>query len=135
MKSFLSIFSGILLLFNGIGALFGGYHLIAHPDGSSLQMPLSMLATTPFTDFLIPGIILFVANGVSSLAVFTTLVVKYKNSALLISAQGIILAGWILIQVLLIQGVHALHFIFGGVGLLLIICGWLQQKFQRLRKA
>lgn len=84
-----------------------------------------MLATTPFTDFLIPGIILFVANGVFCMAVFFALVLKYKHSALLIVAQGAILTGWIVIQVILIQGVHALHFIFGGVGCLLIICGWL----------
>lgn len=123
MKLLLTIITYTLLLVNGLGALFGGYHLISHPDGSSLQMPLSMLATTPFTNFLIPGVILFVANGLFSMAVLSSLLLKKRYSALLIIGQGVVLFSWICIQVVLIRGVHALHFIFGGIGLALITCG------------
>ncbi len=35
MKTLLIVVSILLLLLNGIGALYGGYHLITHPDGSS----------------------------------------------------------------------------------------------------
>lgn len=40
MRIFLKSAAVLLLLFNGTGALFGGWQLIAHPDGSSLQLTL-----------------------------------------------------------------------------------------------
>lgn len=53
----------ILLAFLGVGALFGGAILIVSPSGKLFGMPLSMLRQSPFTDFLIPGIILFIVLG------------------------------------------------------------------------
>lgn len=48
----------------GVGALGGGAVLVAAPDGSIIRMPLSMLEHSPFSNFLIPGIILFLLLGV-----------------------------------------------------------------------
>jgi hypothetical protein len=53
----------ILLAFLGIGAVFGGAVLIVSPSGKLLGMPLSLLDKSPFSDFLIPGLILFVVLG------------------------------------------------------------------------
>lgn len=53
----------ILLAFLGAGALFGGGVFIISPSGELFGMPLSMLDKSPFTNFLIPGIILFVVLG------------------------------------------------------------------------
>lgn len=58
-----------LLLFNGIGALYGGWQLATDPTGGSMQMPLSYLQYSPFETYLIPGIVLFIANGIGSLVV------------------------------------------------------------------
>ncbi|MFD2519838.1 hypothetical protein [Emticicia soli] len=123
MKSLLSTIASILLIFNGLSAIYGGWHLITSPDGSSLQMPLIILDKSPFTDYYIPGIILFVANGIASLAVFVAILVKPRKLAWLISVQGAILTGWILIQVIMIQAVSPLHFIYGAVGVALIVVG------------
>jgi membrane protein YdbS with pleckstrin-like domain len=99
---------------------------MASPDGSSFGMPLSMLRHTPFTDFLLPGIILFVANGLCSLAVLAALLFKHKYYPWLVIAQGAVLMGWIVIQVGMIPGVHFLHWLFGGIGFVLVVCGaWL----------
>ncbi|MBX2946201.1 MAG: hypothetical protein KF725_10230 [Cyclobacteriaceae bacterium] len=65
-----------LLLFNGISACFGGYRLISKPDGSGLDMPVSFLEHTPFSNYLIPGIVLFVANGLLSLVVAFFVITK-----------------------------------------------------------
>ncbi len=97
-----------------------------YPDGSGFGMPLSILAHTPFHDFLIPGIILFVANGLSSFIVCTALFLNVRYSWWLVLAQGVVLVGWIVIQVILIQGVGFLHFLFGFVGLALIGAAWLR---------
>lgn len=54
-----------LLLFLGISALGGGSMLILSPSGRLLGgLPLSILKNSPFSDFLIPGIILSTVLGV-----------------------------------------------------------------------
>lgn len=126
MQKLLFILSIALLLINGLGALYGGGNLMIYPDGSGFGMPLSLLACTPFHNFLIPGIILFVANGVSSIVVCTALLLNIRGSWWLVMAQGAVLVGWIVIQVILIQGVGFLHFLFGFVGLALIVAAWLR---------
>jgi hypothetical protein len=55
----------ILLAFLGVGAWFGGGILIVSPSSKLFGMPLSMLDKSPFADFLIPGIILFVVLGLA----------------------------------------------------------------------
>ncbi len=52
-----------LLAFFSAGALFGGGVLVISPSGNLFGMPLSMLAHSPFPNFLVPGIILFVMLG------------------------------------------------------------------------
>lgn len=49
----------ILLFIQGVMALLGGYKLIKDPSGSLIGMPITMLAHSPFSNFLIPGIVLF----------------------------------------------------------------------------
>ena len=123
MKNALRLFAVCLLLINGTGALYGGYELIAVPDGSSMQMPLSMLQYSPFHDFSIPGLILFVANGVYSLVVLAMVLFKYKHSAANVLVQGVILTFWIVIQVLMLHSFVLLHFIFISIGFLLVVAG------------
>ena len=53
-----------LLAFLGLGAIGGGALLIISPSGKLMGMPLSMLNPSPFMNFLIPGIILFLVLGI-----------------------------------------------------------------------
>ncbi len=53
-----------LLAFLGLSAISGGAALIISPSGKLLGgLPLSILQNSPFSNFLIPGIILFVVLG------------------------------------------------------------------------
>src|SRR6266571_3767236 len=125
MKTFLKISASLLLLIDGLGAIYGGSNLIIHPDGSSIQLSLDLLKHTPFKNYLIPGIILLVANGLFSVFAFTAIVLGIPNYAQLIMTQGVVLTGWILTQMILIQTVYFLHFILGSIGMALIIIGFL----------
>jgi len=58
-----------LHLFLGLNGLAGGGALMLAPDGRLLQMPLTALAPSPFADFLIPGLLLFLFLGVYPLIV------------------------------------------------------------------
>lgn len=122
-----------LHVFLGIGALFGGGLLIIYPDGSLLSMSTDILQTSPFDDFLIPGLILFFALGILPIitAIFLISVKSLKiaeklslykelhwswNSSLYI---GFILIIWINVEVYMIQGVALIHvfYIFLGISI------------------
>lgn len=123
MKSFLSTIASVLLLFNGFGAIYGSWNLITQPDGSSLGMPLSLLTHTPFHNFLVPGIILLISNGIASIAAFIGFLLKPRKFAWLVWAQGLILIVWLLVQLILIETLHPLQFILGAVGATLVFIG------------
>lgn len=54
----------VLHLFLGLGAVYGGGSMILEPDGSMLGMDTGWLIHSPFKSFLIPGLVLFIFNGV-----------------------------------------------------------------------
>jgi len=69
-----------LLLFLGLGAIGGGAFLIISPSGKLIGgLPLSVLEHSPFPDFLIPGIILFLILGVAPCLVSLALIRKPEN--------------------------------------------------------
>ena len=59
----------ILQILLGLGALGGGGTLMLAPDGRLIQMPVTLLKDTPFTDYLIPGALLFTFVGLYPMAV------------------------------------------------------------------
>lgn len=124
----------ILLLMNGIGALYGGWNLMIYPDGSSLLLPLSYLEHSPFTDYFIPGMVLFIVNGIFSFGVLGTIVLKKTFAHRAIIIEGIVLFGWIILQVIFLQTINVLHYIFGSVGLGLVGAGWYLERKNILKR-
>ena len=132
MKSAVRIISILLLLINGTGAIYGGFLLMADPTGSRLQMPLSFLDRSPFNDYLIPGIVLFIVNGIFSFVALVTMFLKKAPSHLFILAQGILLSGWIILQILFLRTFYApFHATFLAIGLLLFGSGLLLWRYQQ----
>ncbi len=122
------VISIILLLFNAIGALPAGFLFIIDPSGSKMGMTTAQLAHSPFTNFLIPGIVLFLVNGVYSSITAYACYKKYPYAPIMTMIQGILLIGWILIQIAMLQMLDPLHYIMGTVGLMLLVCGYLLYK-------
>ncbi len=70
----------LLFLFLGVSAIGGGGALIISPSGKLLGgLPVSILADSPFSNFLIPGIILFTILGLAPFFIAFALVKKPKN--------------------------------------------------------
>lgn len=112
------------LFFNGISALFGGCMLITDPSGEIMQMPLDMLKNSPFSDFLIPGIILFALNGVSSILIAVLSILKVKFYPYCIILQGGILILWLTIQIIMIRMFSPpFHIPYYFVGVILMVLG------------
>lgn len=122
----------ILLLFNAISALFGGWALMSDPSGETLEMPLSFLEHSPFDDFLVPGIILFVTNGLLSLLFVLMILLKFMNYSWLVIFQGFILVGWLIIQIIMIRDFYGpMHVLYFSVGILLISTGWILARLDQ----
>lgn len=120
---YLRLFTALLLLFNSCGALYGGWQLITDPTGNKLGMPLSVLQYSPFNSFLMPGIILFLANGIFGFIVLYLMLFRYKNYTLAVVAQGVILLGWITVQMLMLRTVNTLQLIMGLTAVSLLCLG------------
>lgn len=122
------IISIVLLLFNAIGALPAGFLFIIDPTGSKMGMNTDYLQHSPFSTFLIPGIVLLLVNGVYSVLTAYFTYKEHSKAALMVMSQGALLLGWIIIQVLMLQMTDALHYIMGTVGLMLLVCGYWMYK-------
>lgn len=123
----------ILLIFLGVGATGGGGVLVVDPSGELMKMPTSMLVRSPFSDFLIPGILLLIIFGLLPLLVLYGLIqrpqwawadalnpfkVIYSFWALsLYIGFGQII--WIMVQTYMLNSVGIIHLIYMSLGLLI----------------
>ncbi len=114
----------ILVSFIAITATLSGLLMITNPGGEIMSMPLSLLKGTPFNDFQIPGILLTVLVGGVNLAAVFYNVQRHKNRYNWAIAGGIMISGWIITQLVLIQVAHWLHFIYLGIGLLIVLIAY-----------
>jgi hypothetical protein len=105
----------------GATALFGGGLLVADPSGDAMGMPVEWLQGTPFADYLVPGLVLFSVLGVGALVVAGGVLTRKPWAARGALALGVALIGWIVVQMLLIQRVHVLHAVYGGLGVALAV--------------
>jgi hypothetical protein len=124
----------VLQLLLGVGALGGGGQFIAAPDGSIINMPISVLQNSPFKNYLIPGLILFVFVGLFPVAVAYSLwklpAWRWPNAinpfkkmhwswAASLAAGAIVLI-WITVEVQFMTPVF-IHFFYLGWGIVLIL--------------
>ena len=122
---------GILQLFIGLGAVGGGLGLVLEPSGANLGMPLEMLNHSPFSNFLIPGIVLLIVNGLGSIAGSVLSFKRFQYAAEIALALGAFLVAWILIQVYWIHAFHWLHALYLSLGIIELALGWLLRKAVR----
>lgn len=135
MKRPLSLyFLFVLHLFIGLNASAGGLLMILKPDGSLLGMQQVWLVNSPFENYFIPGLILFLMLGIVPLFVFYGLlrksemkllnslnIYKYMHWAWTYSFYtGVITIIWILVQLVMTQ-YFWLQPVIIGTGILIII--------------
>jgi len=131
MKAFFRGTAIIILFINALGALWGGGGLISDPSGTYMLMPIGLLEHSPFDNYLIPGIILFIANGLFSSYTLYMVFTRHTLYSRFIFLQGIILTMWIIVQVVLLQIFYMpLHLPFFLMGFFLVIAGIVLTKFE-----
>jgi hypothetical protein len=100
-----------VLGYEGLGALVGGSLLVARPDGRSMDMPVGIMHGV-FSDFLIPGIILF-GLGLLNVAAFFTVLRRSRSDWI---AAGLALGGlavWFFVEIAILRELHWLHVMWG----------------------
>lgn len=124
-----------LLVLLGVGAVPSGALLILAPDGHLMQMPLSMLEHSPFSSFLVPGLILFAFLGIYPLAVAYSLwkrpgwrwpdaINPFRSthwSWAASLAAGVILVIWIIAEVIMLRTIVFLHVLYRAWGIALLL--------------
>jgi len=70
---------GIIQSIVAIGAIPAGFLLVTQPDGKGLGMAIDFLQNSPFQDFFIPGLFLFIVNGLFNCDKNTRLANKRKK--------------------------------------------------------
>ena len=118
---------GVLQAFIGVGAVAGGLGLALDPSGKSLGIPLELLAKTPFATFLVPGIVLFIVNGVGSLVGAVASFARHRYAGWTAMALGAFLVLWIVVQVYWMEP-HWLHVLYFCLGVLEVVLGWTARR-------
>ncbi|MCX6225673.1 MAG: hypothetical protein NTV01_13140 [Bacteroidia bacterium] len=135
-KKPIALYVLVFLLFSqAMAALYGGLSLIFDPTGSSLKMGGELLKSTPFSNYLIPGLILGLVLGVLPLLLIYPLLAQphwkwtrklnlYKNrywawTYSLYVGLGVII--WMDVQIYMIGYSQTIQSVIAGLGLLIVI--------------
>lgn len=81
-----------------VRALVGGAALVLAPDGRLVGLSTSPLAGTPFGDFLVPGLVLFVGFGVVPAAACYGLSTRRPWGPLAAGGVAVALCGWLAVE-------------------------------------
>jgi hypothetical protein len=124
---------GLILL--GLGALAGGIALVSQPDGSVMGFDVALLSGSPFSDYLLPGLILGGVFGVGSLVVAVMGMRRSRLAPFLAFAIGVAQMIWIVVQLGIIKEVSFLHPVCFVIGLVIAVAAvpWGWPTFQAWR--
>lgn len=106
-----------LLVLLGLGAVGGAAFMVTDPDGSSMQWDVSMLAGSPFADFLVPGLILGGLFGIGSFVVAGLGIARFRIAPFLAFAIGFAQMIWIVVELAIIGEFSFLHPTCFAIGL------------------
>ncbi|MEA4923770.1 MAG: hypothetical protein VB084_00515 [Syntrophomonadaceae bacterium] len=114
-KVYNSLFA--LHVFVGLGALFGGAIGIINPQ-SPLGMPVEVLRYSPFSNYLMPAIILFVVIGLGNILSAYMFRFKSRFQGYISGIFGCALVIFIVVQCIMMRAVAFLHVLYFMIGLI-----------------
>lgn len=115
----------------GMGAIAGGFAAMTHPQ-EPLGVSVESLQHSPFSDFFIPGLILFAVLGLGNLLSAWTILRKSKFHGCISSIFSWALVIWIIVQCMMIQSVHFLHILFFIIGWVEVVLSTVHMVKERL---
>jgi hypothetical protein len=101
----------IILGYEAAGCLLGGSLLIIAPNGRLMDMPVEIMNGV-FSDFFVPGIILFLL-GILNTAAFISTLRRKENDWIMIGLALGGLAIWFIVEIVILDELHWLHLMWG----------------------
>jgi hypothetical protein len=119
---FLPYCLGALQVFIGLTAIVGGVRLVSDPGGSSLNISLEWLNSSPFTNYFIPGLVLLTIIGVGSFLAGVASFLRNRYAGNIAVVFGTFLIFYMIVEVWFIglrTLLQPLYFILGVTALIL----------------
>jgi menaquinone-dependent protoporphyrinogen oxidase len=107
-------------LLTGITAFAGGLALVTSPDGALVHMPTSVLSHSPFSTFLIPGLLLLLVVGGSNVIAGWLVMRDRLRANAWAFAGGAALLGWIVTEMVMLRTVNVLQFVYFGMSVIVM---------------
>ena len=120
-----AILLGLIQAFVAIGGIPAGLSMIFEPNGTGVGMSTEMLLESPFRDFFVPGLFLFVVNGLFNIVCAVISFTRNKYTGIFGLALGIFLVIWVCVQVYFVGLIHFLQPLFFIVGIIEIILSYI----------
>ena len=115
----------------GIGAVGGGLALMVGPNGEILPLPVSVLASSPFANYFVPGAILFTIIGLGPLGAALLAWRRHPVAPLLAFAVGVALLIWLVVEIAIIGYASnpPLQPLYLALGVAIVVVGgaWMRQ--------
>ncbi len=122
----------VVLLFHGLVAAYCGYAMMHDPSGKAMGLDIKLLYPTMFVNYFIPGLILFSFLGIGSIMGGVAALLRAKHYIRYIIFAGIIIIGWIVVQMILMRIIFFMQFVISSIGIVILLCGLsLQHKENR----
>jgi hypothetical protein len=115
---------GGLLAFGALNAFGGGYYGMA----GAKDVPREWLEGSPFDNYFIPSLVLFVVVGVSLLAAAIAVFAGLRLARRAALAAGFVVLGWITVETLVIGYVSWMQPATTMGALLILLLAWLQPE-------
>jgi hypothetical protein len=116
-----------------LSAFAAGAMFMVEPSGRLMGMTEATLARSPFRSYLVPGIVLFVVvGGTLALAAWAE-IQRWPRAGWLSVVAGVVLAGWIAVQVAMIGLGHPMQPSLFVVGVVIAGLGWRRRVARRFR--
>ncbi|OSZ82407.1 hypothetical protein CAP35_03805 [Chitinophagaceae bacterium IBVUCB1] len=104
-------------------------------SGTDIGLQLSYLQDSPFTDYYIPGFILFSVLGLGSVAVSVCGLYRIKHYPICMMLIGLGIVIWIVTQMLMTHLIFFLQFVIGAIGVASLLSGiWFYKKEKMTNK-
>jgi hypothetical protein len=110
----------IMLGFTAFTAIASGILLMLKPD-DGLGLSPELLTNTPFPNYFIPALVLTVIVGGSNLIAFLKTVQNKKSWFFWSVISGIVICGWIIVQIILIREFFWLQWLYLLIGFFILL--------------
>jgi hypothetical protein len=119
---FMAYFLGVLQAFIGLTAIAGGFRLVANPKGIS-DFPIEWLSNSPFTNYLIPGLVLLIVIGFGNVLAGTLTFLRKKYSGSIAALLGMFLICYMTIELWFVGLRNFLQPLYFTLGIIVFIFG------------